>query len=54
MKQLNLSAGTGVVVQEYLTDTGPADCVLFVNRQAVGVIEDKKDSAGDNLTVTEK
>jgi hypothetical protein len=54
MKQLNLSAGTGVVVREYPTDTGPADCVLFVNRQAVGVIEDKKDGAGDNLTVTEK
>lgn len=54
MKQLNLSAGVGVVVREYPTDTGPADYVMFVNRQAVGVIEAKKDSAGENLTVTER
>lgn len=53
MRQLNLSAGLGVAVREYPTDTGPADYVLFVNRSAVGVIEAKKDSAGENLTVTE-
>lgn len=53
VKQLNLGAGLGVAVREYPTDTGPADYVLFVNRQAVGVIEAKKDSAGENLTVTE-
>jgi type I restriction enzyme R subunit len=54
MNQLNLSAGPGVAVREYPTDTGPADYVLFVNRQAVGVIEAKKDSAGENITVTER
>lgn len=53
MKQLNLGAAVGVAVREYPTDTGPADYVLFVNRHAVGVIEAKKDSAGENLTVTE-
>jgi type I restriction enzyme R subunit len=53
MKQLNLGAGVGVVVREYPTDTGPADYVLFVNRAAVGVIEAKKDVAGENLTATE-
>ncbi len=53
MKQLNLGAGVGVAVREYPTDTGPADYLLFVNRQPVGVIEAKKDSAGANLTVTE-
>ena len=53
MKQLNLGAGVGVVVREYPTDTGPADYVLFVNRAAVGVIEAKKDIAGENLTATE-
>ena len=53
MKQLNLGAAVGVAVREYPTDTGPADYVLFVNRKAVGVIEAKKDSAGENLTVTE-
>ena len=44
MKQLNLAAGMGVAVREYPTDTGPADYMLFVNRNAVGVIEAKKDS----------
>ena len=53
MRQLNLAAGVGVAVREYPTDTGPADYVLFVNRTACGVIEAKKDSAGENLTVTE-
>lgn len=51
--QLNLAAGAGVAVREYPTDTGPADYVLFVNRTACGVIEAKKDSAGENLTVAE-
>ena len=53
MKQLNLAAGMGVAVREYPTDSGPADYVLFINRNAVGVIEAKKDSAGENLTATE-
>ncbi|AEM47021.1 type III restriction protein res subunit [Acidithiobacillus ferrivorans SS3] len=53
MKQLNLAAGMGVAVREYPTDSGPADYVLFVNRNAVGVIEAKKDTAGENLTVAE-
>jgi type I restriction enzyme R subunit len=53
MQQLNLAAGMGVAVREYPTDSGPADYVLFVNRHAVGVIEAKKDSAGENLTATE-
>ncbi|MBQ1783954.1 MAG: DEAD/DEAH box helicase family protein [Gammaproteobacteria bacterium] len=54
LKQLNLSAGLGVAVREYPTDTGPADYVLFVNRVACGVIEAKKDAAGENLTVVEE
>lgn len=53
MKQLNLGAALGVAVREYPTDNGEADYLLFVNRTAVGVIEAKKDSAGENLTVTE-
>lgn len=39
---INLYAGVGVAVRELVTDAGPADYVLFVNRQAVGVIEAKK------------
>lgn len=53
MKQLNLGAALGVAVREYPTDSGEADYLLFVNRTAVGVIEAKRDSAGENLTVTE-
>ena len=52
-KQLNLGASLGVAVREYPTDTGPADYMLFVNRIAVGVIEAKRDEAGENLTVHE-
>lgn len=54
MKELNLSAAAGVAVREFPTDTGPADYVLFVNRNAVGVIEAKKDSAAENITVVER
>lgn len=53
MRQCNFAAGPGVAVREFPTDTGPADYVLFADRQPVGVIEAKKDSAGENLTVTE-
>lgn len=53
MKQVNLGAGVGVAVREYPTDSGPADYTLFINRVACGVIEAKKDSVGENLTVVE-
>ena len=53
LKQINLGAALGVAVREYPTDTGPADYVLFINRAAVGVIEAKRDEAGENLTATE-
>ncbi len=53
MKQLNLGAAQGIAVREYPTDTGPADYVLFVDRAPVGVIEAKRDEAGENLTVHE-
>lgn len=53
LKQINLGAALGVAVREYPTDTGPADYVLFISRAAVGVIEAKRDEAGENLTATE-
>lgn len=53
LKQLNLGAAQGIAVREYPTDTGPADYVLFVNRQAVGVIEAKRDEAAENITTVE-
>ncbi|MDO4232056.1 MAG: type I restriction-modification enzyme R subunit C-terminal domain-containing protein [Lautropia sp.] len=53
MKAVNPSAGRGIAIREYPTDTGPADYVLMVDRKLVGVIEAKRDSLGANLTVAE-
>jgi len=36
--KVDLSASQGVAVREYLTDLGPADYVLFVDRKPVGII----------------
>ena len=52
-RSLNLGAASGVAVREYPSDTGPADYLLFVARQPVGVIEAKRDEAGENITVVE-
>ena len=40
-RRLNLGAARGVAVRETPTGVGPADYVLFVDRQAVGVVEAK-------------
>ena len=53
VKQLNLSAGFGVAVREFPTDTGPVDYALFVDGIPVGVIEAKPDDAGEHITVIE-
>lgn len=52
-KKLNLGAGAGIAVREFKMSGGydSADYLLFVNRQAVGVIEAKK--AGTTLTGVE-
>ena len=52
-KSVDPSAAVGVAVREYQTDVGPADYVLFVNRQPVGVIEAKKETEGVRLTTHE-
>lgn len=54
VNQLNLLAGLGVAVREFPTNTGPVDYVLFINGEPVGVIEAKKSSAGENITVVEE
>lgn len=51
---LDFNAGFGVAVREYQTDIGPADYVLFVDRQAVGVVEAKPDSWGVRLSSVEE
>ena len=52
-KDLNLGAGRGAAVREYPTAVGPADYLLFVDRQPVGVIEAKRDEAGAALSATD-
>ena len=52
-KKIDFSAGPGQAVREWHTDAGPADYVLFVDRQAVGVIEAKRAEEGQHLTVHE-
>lgn len=54
VNQLNLLAGLGVAVREFPTSTGPVDYVLFINGEPVGVIEAKKSSPGENITVVEE
>ncbi|HEX7868636.1 MAG TPA: DEAD/DEAH box helicase family protein, partial [Chryseobacterium sp.] len=53
-KQINLSAGNGVAIREYQTETGPADYILFVDKKPVGVIEAKREDEGLKLTVVEE
>ena len=53
-ERLDFNASLGVAVREYQTDVGPADYVIFVDRQAVGVIEAKPDSWGVKLTSVEE
>jgi len=35
IKRVNLHAGVGVAVKEYLTDVGPADYVIVCRRKAI-------------------
>lgn len=44
LRQLDLGTARGVAIREYPTDTGPADYVLFVDREPVGIIEAKADA----------
>ena len=48
--KINFDEGIGQAVREYQTDVGPADYVLFVGKQAVGVIEAKKDNFTNGWT----
>ena len=49
-KKIDFNIGFGQAIKEYLTDVGPADYVLFVNRKAVGVIEAKREEEGQRIT----
>jgi len=52
VKDFNPTNGLGVAVREFKTTTGPADYLLFNNREPVGVIEAKK--KGVTLTPVEE
>ncbi|MFB0843377.1 type I restriction endonuclease subunit R [Paenibacillus oleatilyticus] len=53
-RNINLYAGPGVVVREYQTDAGPADYILFVDQEPVGVIEAKRVEEGQRLIAAEE
>ncbi len=52
--KIDWSASRGIAIKEYLTDVGPVDYVLFVDKKPVGIIEAKKDEEGHRLTVVEE
>ena len=51
---IDFNAGLGIAIREYQTDVGPADYVLFADKQAVGVVEAKPDNWGAKLTTVEE
>lgn len=53
-RKLNLSAGLGIAVREHQTSAGPADYVLFVDKNPVGIIEAKRIEEGERLSVHEE
>ncbi|MBF0471055.1 MAG: DEAD/DEAH box helicase family protein, partial [Gammaproteobacteria bacterium] len=52
--RIDFTQGLGQAIREYQTDVGLADYVLFVDKQAVGVIEAKRKSKGENITTVEE
>ncbi len=52
--RIDFNAGPGIAVREYQTDVGPADYVLFIDRQPVGVIEAKPEDWGQKITTVEE
>ena len=53
-QEINFADGAGQAIREYHTNTGPADYVLFVDGQPVGVIEAKKETLGMAITTVEE
>ena len=53
-KKIDFSAGGGITVREYQTDVGPADYVLFIDKNPIGVIEAKSANWGQKITTVEE
>ena len=51
--KINLNVSNGQAVREHYTDVGPADYALFAAKNAVGIIEAKKEEMGHNITTVE-
>ncbi|MCL6261468.1 DEAD/DEAH box helicase family protein [Aquiflexum sp. TKW24L] len=54
IKEMNLRAGFGIALKEYLTDVGPADYVLFVEGKPCGIIEAKREEEAHRMQVHEE
>lgn len=52
-KRINFRGHLGVAVQEYQTEVGPADYVLFINKKPVGIIEAKREESAEKITTVE-
>ena len=53
-ESIDFSAGLGVAIREYQTDTGPADYVLCIDKKPVGVVEAKPEHWGQKITTVEE
>lgn len=53
VKEVNLMASLGIAVREFPTSSGPVDYALFVDGIPVGVIEAKREEAGEFITSVE-
>jgi len=54
MAELDRSAGRGVAVREYPTDTGPMDYLLMADGEPVGVVEAKREEEGHRISKVEE
>ncbi|MGM0632399.1 MAG: hypothetical protein ACQETO_04410 [Pseudomonadota bacterium] len=54
LADLNPSAGRGVAVREYPTDTGPMDYLLLVDGEPAGLIEAKREEEGHRISKVEE
>jgi type I restriction enzyme, R subunit len=50
--KINFSAGIGIAIEEFPTESGPADYALFIERKMVGIIEAKAE--GTTLSKVEE
>lgn len=53
LQKLNLSASLGIAVREFPTSTGEVDYALFVDGAPIGVVEAKREEAGESITDVE-